>query len=288
MQFKSAKFASVRHVACVNQQDTCTVPPLLVAPLFTEPGASCSPTFPANNMPRYSLLRGAAALAIIFAVCFDQAEAFLTSLPSATRAPPDAVNCCPSKPVLDLHFSSSSSSALSMVQNNGVGPDPYRNLQYDITFVQGPQDFLDFLARDDRLCVIFVRASWCQICKQFSTKWRKMANAYGDKYDPNTGELVVLGSIRFAEIEFTEHEDLCRRLGASRLPHVLFYQGAAGMAGKITQYQCGPSAFGLVVDSAEYLLAGPPQGVSPPWAEFVAAQEQMLREKAEREQGGQQ
>jgi len=176
-----------------------------------------------------------------------------------------------------------------MVQNNGAGPDPYRrNLQYDITFVQGPQDFLDFLARDDRLCVIFVRANWCQICTQFKTKWRKMANAYGDKYDPNTGELVVPGSIRFDEIEFTEHEDLCRRLGASRLPHVLFYQGAAGMAGKITQYQCGPSAFGLVVDSAEYLLAGPPQGVSPPWAEFVAAQEQMLREKAEREQGGQQ
>ena len=234
---------------------------------------------------RYFLLHRATVLATIFALCFDQANAFL---PCATRATSrSTVNrLFPSKPVLDLH--SPSSSALSLVQNNGAGPDPYRNLQYDITFVQGPQDFLDFLARDDRLCVIFVRANWCQICKQFSTKWRKMANAYGDKYDPNTGELVVLGSIRFAEIEFTEHEDLCRRLGASRLPHVLFYQGAAGMAGKITQYQCGPSAFGLVVDSAEYLLAGPPQGISPPWTEFVAAQEQMLREKAEREQGGQQ
>ena len=251
-----------------------------------KPSKSVSPTFPTRyKMPKYSLLHGAAALAFAFAIYFEQVDAFL---PSATRATSDPANCFPNKPVVDMHCSSSSSSALSMVQNNGVGPDPYRNLQYDITFVQGPQDFLDFLARDDRLCVIFVRASWCQICKQFSTKWRKMANAYGDKYDPNTGELVVPGSIRFAEIEFTEHEDLCRRLGASRLPHVLFYQGAAGMAGKITQYQCGPSAFGLVVDSAEYLLAGPPQGASPPWAEFVAAQEQMLREKAEREQNGQQ
>jgi len=235
-------------------------------------------------MPTSLLFQRIAVLASMFALCSDQADAFL---PSATRATADSAKCFPSKPALDLYLDSSST-ALPMVQNNGASPDPYRNLQYDITFVQGPQDFLDFLARDDRLCVIFVRANWCQICKQFSTKWRKMANAYGDKYDPNTGELVIPGSIRFAEIEFTEHEDLCRRLDASRLPHVLFYQGAAGMAGKITQYQCGPSAFGLVVDSAEFLLAGPPQGVAPPWAEFVAAQEQMLREKAEREQGGQQ
>mmetsp|Transcript_38292 Transcript_38292/g.83216 ORF Transcript_38292/g.83216 Transcript_38292/m.83216 type:complete len:243 (+) Transcript_38292:125-853(+) len=179
----------------------------------------------------------------------------------------------------------SRSTSLSMT---GQPPPDMSRLQYDVTYIQGPQDFLDFLARDDRLCIVFVRANWCQICKAFSVKWRKMANLYGDKYDPSTGQLVIPGYVRFAEIEFTEQEDLCRRLKASRLPHVLIYRGQAGMAGKIVQYQCGPSAFGLVEESVEYLLAGPPMGIQPPWVEFVAAQEAMLAEKEAAEQQQQQ
>lgn len=228
----------------------------------------------------------------VVACALPEADAFITHKGDrvSLRQPypfQDTTTTCSAQPTI-VTSGQSTTTALAM-SDQQLPPDMSR-LQYDITFLQGPQDFLDFLSRDDRLCIVFVRANWCQICKAFSVKWRKMANTYGDKYDPATGQLVIPGLIRFAEIEFTEHEDLCRRLKASRMPHVLFYQGQAGMAGKIVQYQCGPSAFGLVEDSAEYILAGGTQGLpmAPPWEEFVAAQEAMLREKEARENEGMQ
>lgn len=126
-------------------------------------------------------------------------------------------------------------------------PGRMPGLSYDITRIQTPQEFLAFLAQDDRLCVIKVYAEWCVICKQFDLRYRKLVNKEGDKMDIN-GVVVDPGRVRFAEMDFNLNEDLCRRLDATRLPYVLMYQGASGTAGKITGFQCGPSNFQRVVN----------------------------------------
>lgn len=156
-------------------------------------------------------------------------------------------------------------------------------LTYDITTVTSPQGLLDFLAEDDRLCVVKVHAKWCVICKKFDAKWRNYVRVEGDKYDFE-GNLSVRGRIRFAEIEFTVNEDLVRRLGAERMPHVLFYKGKGGLAGKLTQFQCGPSAFGLVIDSCNYFLGEYPADLPPPFDEMVAYQKAMADKAAEKEE----
>jgi hypothetical protein len=62
------------------------------------------------------------------------------------------------------------------------------------------------------------------------------------------------GRVRFCEIEFTEHEELCRGLQATRLPHVLVFRGAVGSAGLVDNFQCSPANFQRVVDTVNTSL----------------------------------
>lgn len=179
-----------------------------------------------------------------------------------------------------------SPSRLDMAPENNYSPfsgPKSKALSYRVTTVEKPADFLKFLAEDDRLCVVKVHAKWCVICKKFDAKWRNYVRVEGDKYDFE-GNLSVRGRIRFAEIEFTVNEDLVRRLGAERMPHVLFYKGKGGLAGKLTQFQCGPSAFGLVIDSCNYFLGEYPADLPPPFDEMVAYQKAMADKAAEKEE----
>jgi hypothetical protein len=121
-----------------------------------------------------------------------------------------------------------------------------RDTTYELHHVSSPQDFLEFLAKDERLVVIKVSANWCNVCKAFDIRWRKFVNSLSDKLAG--GQVVERGRVRFAEIEFTENEDLCRGLQATKLPHVLIFRGAMGPAGLLENFQCGPAAFQKVID----------------------------------------
>lgn len=127
-----------------------------------------------------------------------------------------------------------------------------RGTSYVIHPVKSPQDFVDFLAKDDRLVVVKIGAKWCRVCKAFDLRWHKLANQLADKL---VGEQVTeRGLVRFAEIEFTENEDLCRGLQATKLPHVLVFRGALGSAGLLDHFQCGPAAFDRVIDTVDTYL----------------------------------
>ena len=120
--------------------------------------------------------------------------------------------------------------------------------------IQHPEDLLDFISDDDRLCVIKVYASWCLACKKFDLRYRKLASKYSDKYTTNTkgttpAEIKQQGKIRFAELQYDnpQNEDLCDSvLGTTSFPYILIYKRQEG---KIRGFHCTPAKFQLLVDA---------------------------------------
>ena len=70
--------------------------------------------------------------------------------------------------------------------------------------IQHPEDLLDFISEDDRLCVVKVFASWCQTCKKVDLRYRKLASKFGDKYTDarDTPAIKQRGKARFAELQY--------------------------------------------------------------------------------------
>ena len=91
-----------------------------------------------------------------------------------------------------------------------------------------------------------VYASWCKTCAVFDVRYRKLASQLGDTYKGN--ELTSRGRVRFAEMQFDDpnNEEMCRLLNATKLPYILMYKGSKG---KVTDFQCGPAKFQLLVDA---------------------------------------
>lgn len=124
--------------------------------------------------------------------------------------------------------------------------------------IQHPEDLLDFISDDDRLCVIKVYASWCLACKKFDLRYRKLASKYSDKYTDNTKATPSIkqrGKIRFAELQYDNptNEDLCDSvLGTTSFPYILIYKGSKG---KIRGFHCTPAKFQMLVKTVEELLA---------------------------------
>jgi thiol-disulfide isomerase/thioredoxin len=108
--------------------------------------------------------------------------------------------------------------------------------------VQEPTDLIDFLRQDNVLCVVKVWATWCKTCKTFDLKWRQFAKKEEGR-----------GRVRFAEIEFTANEELCRGLKATKLPHILIYKGMI----KQTQFVCLPHDFKMLVEQVNELADDP-------------------------------
>ena len=125
--------------------------------------------------------------------------------------------------------------------------------------IQQPEELLDFISEDDRLCVIKVYASWCQACKKFDLRYRKLASKYSDKYTTNAkgttpAEIKEQGKIRFAELQYDnpQTEDLCDSvLGTTSFPYILIYKRQEG---KIRGFHCTPAKFQLLVNTVEELL----------------------------------
>jgi len=99
-----------------------------------------------------------------------------------------------------------------------------------------------------------VYASWCKTCAVFDTRYRKLASQIGDTYksssnnSPLSSEQVSKGNVRFAEMQFDDpnNEEMCRLLNATKLPYMLLYKGSQG---KVTDFQCGPAKFQLLIDA---------------------------------------
>mmetsp|Transcript_24068 Transcript_24068/g.37739 ORF Transcript_24068/g.37739 Transcript_24068/m.37739 type:complete len:237 (-) Transcript_24068:183-893(-) len=128
--------------------------------------------------------------------------------------------------------------------------------------IQHPEDLLDFISEDDRLCVIKVYASWCATCKKFDLRYRKLASKYSDKYTDTTKgakssapSIKQRGKIRFAELQYDKptNEDLCDSvLGTTSFPYILIYKGGEG---KIRGFHCTPAKYPMLVKTVEELLA---------------------------------
>lgn len=95
-------------------------------------------------------------------------------------------------------------------------------------------------------------ASWCKSCKRFGVSFRHLAFEEGDHLHPN-GDVVHLGNVRFAEVEYSANAQLCKTLKVRKLPTVHYYKRGEG---KLSELTCKPSQFQVVVDEMNRLMDG--------------------------------
>jgi len=122
----------------------------------------------------------------------------------------------------------------------------------NIVKIQTHQDYVDFLQEDDRLCLVKFYASWCKSCKRFGVSYRHLAFEEGDHLNPN-GDVVHVGNVRFAEVEYSQNAKLCKSLKVRKLPTVHYYKRGGG---KLSELTCKPSQFQLAIDEMNRLLDG--------------------------------
>lgn len=115
--------------------------------------------------------------------------------------------------------------------------DAHRNLK--ITTIESRDDLFDFLAEDERLCVVKFYASWCKSCAKFGIKYKQLARNHGDLFD-DKGNEIRKGNVRFAEIEYGKNVQLCKSFGIKKLPFVQIYKATHG---RIDEFSAGPKVF---------------------------------------------
>lgn len=131
-----------------------------------------------------------------------------------------------------------------------------------VTAIHNQDELLEFLAEDDRLCVVKIYASWCKSCHKFGVKFRHFAQQHADLTD-NKGTLIHKGQVRFAEIEYGANRILCKSFGIKKLPYVQMYKMSPDserlaslsvsdesdnfIKGQIDGFVCGPAKFERLV-----------------------------------------
>lgn len=108
-----------------------------------------------------------------------------------------------------------------------------------ITKITNTKEFLDFIEGDDRLCVIKFHANWCQICRTVVRKFAKFALNFGDReiIDGTSSGAVVPGSVRFADVEWSQNTELCKALKVKKFPFIMIYEKSE----KIGAFSTGPA-----------------------------------------------
>lgn len=121
----------------------------------------------------------------------------------------------------------------------------------NIVVINTHEQYIKFLEEeDDRVCVIKFYASWCKSCQRFGLSYRALAFEEGDRIDAD-GNVIHLGSARFAEVEYTAAAKLCKSLKVRKLPTVHMYKKGSG---KVSDVTTKPSLFHLVVDELHHVL----------------------------------
>eukprot|EP00522_Entomoneis_paludosa_P018029 CAMPEP_0172442064 /NCGR_PEP_ID=MMETSP1065-20121228/2543_1 /TAXON_ID=265537 /ORGANISM="Amphiprora paludosa, Strain CCMP125" /LENGTH=280 /DNA_ID=CAMNT_0013191751 /DNA_START=76 /DNA_END=918 /DNA_ORIENTATION=+ len=123
-----------------------------------------------------------------------------------------------------------------------------------ISEIRSDVDLQEFLAEDDRLCLVKFYASWCKSCQKFNIHHDKLAKEKSDWVDSSTGKLVKENEMRMASIEYSKCQSLCKSLGVEKLPTVFLYSKGR----KLTELSVGASKFGKVRDAiAQYSSFSP-------------------------------
>jgi len=116
-----------------------------------------------------------------------------------------------------------------------------------IVTISSAEEYLDFLAEDDRLCMVKFHASWCKSCQKFGMQYERIAQNVGDMVVTNedgTESIVEQREMRFAEIEYGANRKLCKSLGVKKVPSVHFYSRGKMVDG----FPCGPKKIAMLLE----------------------------------------
>ena len=121
----------------------------------------------------------------------------------------------------------------------GWRPSTNKATILDIT---SPDELMDFVLKDDRPAIIKVYSNWCKTCKQFDMRYKKVASIWGEK----AGGGGFSNRARFAQMEYSRNEDLCKLLKATKLPYILIYTRDEG---EVAGFTCPPSQVQRLIDA---------------------------------------
>lgn len=170
-----------------------------------------------------------------------------TSRPSASEARPATARLFGS--VHDDELESewySPSAATAAAAASKPAPAAPRNSKPLLTQLDGRTDFDDYTGQqatgDNRLTVVMFHASWCKTCHKVMQQYKKLASQVADYAHVETQDIVQAGSMRLAQLEYSQHTALCQELGIVKLPTLQLYRGGK----KLASMSCGPSKFAQV------------------------------------------
>lgn len=129
--------------------------------------------------------------------------------------------------------------------------DDNEDLRAHVEAIEKVDQFEQFLAKDERLCLIKFYAPFCKVCKVFGVKFRKLAFDEGDRIDAG-GNIVHSGDVRFGEVEYTAGMKLCKSLALKKFPTVMMFRGGRAYE-KLSEVSCTPKRFVEVVDEMKRL-----------------------------------
>lgn len=111
-----------------------------------------------------------------------------------------------------------------------------------ISDITSPDELMDFVMMDDRPCIIKVYSNWCKTCKQFDVRFKKVASIWGE----NGGGGGFSNRARFAQMEYSRNEELCKLLEATKVPYILIYQREEGL---VSGFTCPPRQVQRLIDA---------------------------------------
>lgn len=125
------------------------------------------------------------------------------------------------------HWQPDSSSSLPSTNNAKIS---------DIT---SPDELMDFVMMDD------VYTNWCKTCKQFDVRFKKVASIWGQKIGGSGGG-GFSNRARFAQMEYSKNEELCKMLEATKVPCILIYKREEGL---VSGFTCPPRQVQRLIDA---------------------------------------
>lgn len=116
-----------------------------------------------------------------------------------------------------------------------------------ISDITSPDELMDFVMMDDRPCIIKVYTNWCRTCKQFDVRFKKVASIWGEqKISERGGGGGFSNRARFAQMEYSRNEELCKLLEATKVPYILIYTREEGL---VSGFTCPPRQVQRLIDA---------------------------------------
>lgn len=129
--------------------------------------------------------------------------------------------------------------------------DAHNTPKPKITTISSAEEYLDFIAEDDRLCMVKFYASWCKSCQKMGMQYERIGKEIGDLVITNkdgTETVVKSGEIRLAQIEYGANRKLCKSLDVKKVPSVHFYSQRK----KVDGFPCGPKKIAMLLEKLSH------------------------------------